>query len=125
MLPPLLRVFLREPSLLSGYVSGYAMLLKEDTARWKVRQTRRLGYLLAFASGTTLGVLFAGFALMLYAATGGGHWLLWVVPAVPLTWAAAAAWYLWRAEPAAGPFPRVREQIAQDIQLFRRRDPAQ
>ena len=118
MWPPLLRVLLDEPELISGYASAYAVLLRQDAAGWQARQIRRLGYLLAVASGVLLALLFTGIALMLYAVTGGGHWLLWSVPAVPLTWALAAGWLVWRAPPAASPVPRVCEQVAQDMALF-------
>ncbi|MDO9221706.1 MAG: hypothetical protein Q7T90_11820 [Thiobacillus sp.] len=118
MWPPLLRVLLDEPELISGYASAYAVLLRQDAAGWRARQMRRLGYLLAVASGVLLALLFTGIALMLYAVTGGEHWLLWGVPAVPLTWAFAASWLLWRAPPTPSPFPRVREQVAQDMALF-------
>jgi hypothetical protein len=118
MLPPLLRVLLDEPNLVRGYASAYAALLRQDAAGWQACQRRRLGYLLALASGVLLALLFTGIALMLYAVTGNGHWLLWSVPAVPLTWALAAGWLLWRAPPPLSPFPRVREQVAQDMELF-------
>jgi len=118
MLPPLLRVLLDEPDLISGYASAYAVLLRQDAAGWQARQRRRLGYLLALASGVLLALLFTGIALMMYAVTGNGHWALWSVPAVPLTWAFAAGWLLWRAPPEPPPFLRVREQVAQDMALF-------
>jgi len=47
MLPPLLRVLLDEPRLVTKYASVYATLLKEDAAWWKAKQMRRLGYLLS------------------------------------------------------------------------------
>lgn len=118
MLPPLLRILLDEPDLVRSYASAYAVLLRQDAAGWQARQRRRLGYLLALASGVLLALLFTGIALMLYAVTGNGHWLLWSVPALPLTWALAAGWLLWRAPPARSPFQRVREQVAQDMELF-------
>ena len=118
MWPPLLRVLLDEPKLISGYASAYAVLVRQDAARWQARQLRRLGYLLAVATGVLLALLFTGVALMLYAVTGGDHWLLWAVPAVPLTWALVAGWLLWRAPPPASAFPRVCEQVAQDMALF-------
>lgn len=118
MLPPLLRVLLNEPDLVRGYVSAYAALLRQDGAGWQARQRRRLSYLLALASGVLLALLFTGIALMLYAVTGNGHWVLWSVPAAPLAWALAAGWLLWRAPLAPPPFSRVREQVVQDMELF-------
>lgn len=56
MLPPLLRTLLGEPDL----VRGSAVLLRQDAAGWQARQRRRLGCLLALASGVLLALLFAG-----------------------------------------------------------------
>ncbi len=123
MWPPLLRIMLDEPGLLTGYVSAYAQLLKQDAAWWQSRQVRRLGYLLLLASAGLLALLFAGVALMLHAATASGHWLLWAVPAVPLAVAMLAGWAYRRAPPTVPAFPRVREQLAQDMQLFGLKDP--
>jgi hypothetical protein len=123
MLPPLLRVLLSQPTLLTGYASAYAALLRQDAAWWQARQLRKLGYLLAAAGAGVLAVLFAGVALMLYAVTGGGHWLLWAVPAVALLAAIVAAWRLARISQTTPSFPRVREQLAQDIQLFSLKEP--
>jgi hypothetical protein len=122
MLPPLLRVLLAQPTLLTGYASAYAALLRQDAAGWQARQLRKLGYLLAAAGAGVLAVLFAGVALMLYAVTGGGHWLLWAVPAVALLAAIVAAW-LARVSQTTPAFPRVREQLAQDMQLFSMKEP--
>jgi uncharacterized membrane protein len=79
---------------------------------------RRLGHLLAAVVSIVLAILFAGFALTLAAATGSGHWLLWVVPVLPLTVAIAASWKARHTLPALSAFPRVRAQVAQDRQLF-------
>ncbi|MGK2951875.1 MAG: hypothetical protein ACSLEZ_05760 [Thiobacillus sp.] len=46
MLPPLLRVLLAQPTLLTGYASAYAALLRQDAAGWQARQLYKLGYLL-------------------------------------------------------------------------------
>lgn len=122
MLPPLLRVLLAQPKLLIGYTSAYAALLRLDAAGWQARQLRKLGYLLAAAGASLLAVLFAGVALMLYAVTGGGHWLLWAVPAVALL-AAIVAWRLARGSQTAPSFPHVREQLAEDMHLFGLKEP--
>lgn len=123
MLPPLLRVLLAQPTLLAGYASAYTALLRQDAAGWQSRQLHKLGYLLAAAGAGMLAVLFGGIALMLYAVTGGGHWLLWAVPAAALLTSIVAAWRLTRASQATPAFPRVREQLAQDKQLFRSKEP--
>lgn len=65
-----------------------------------------------------LAVLFIGVALMLHAVTGNGHWLLWVVPALPVTGVPAALWRLLRMPRERASFLRVRAQIMQDMQLL-------
>lgn len=118
MLPPLLRVLLTEPGLLHTYVSAYGELIREDASSWWSSKQRRLGYTLALAGFAVLSVLFTGVALMLYAVTGNGHWLLWVVPALPVTGALTAGWLLMRIPHERASFLRVREQITQDMQLL-------
>ncbi|MDD2893514.1 MAG: hypothetical protein PHF20_06250 [Halothiobacillaceae bacterium] len=126
MCPPLFRLLLEEPELICGYANAYAVLLWQDATGWQARQKRRLIYLFAIASGVLMAILLAGIALMLYAVTGPGHeqghWLLWSVPVVPLTWALVAGWLLWRAPPVGLLFVHVREQIAQDMALFKSKE---
>lgn len=118
MLPPLLRVLLTERGLLHTYVSAYGELIYEDASAWWASKKRRLGYSLTLASCAILAILFSGVALMLYAVTETGHWLLWVVPALPLTGALAAGWLLMRIPSERASFLRVREQLTQDMQLL-------
>jgi len=118
MLPPLLRVLLTEPGLLHTYVSAYGELIHQDASCWWTLKQRRLGYTLAAAGCAALAVLFIGVALMLHAVTGNGHWLLWVVPALPVTGALVALWLLLRMPRERASFLRVRAQIIQDMQLL-------
>ena len=118
MRPPLLHILLDEPGLLAGHATAYAELIKQDTAGWQARLARRLGYVVALVGGMSLGLLLAGIALMLHAVTQVSHWLLWVVPAVPLGVASIASWRLWCEAPAPRAFARVRAQVAEDLQLF-------
>jgi hypothetical protein len=119
----LLRILLKEPSLLSAYASGYALLLKQDAAWWSSQQAHRLTYLVGFAGAVFLFVLFGGIALMLYAVMQESHWLLWAVPAVPLLGALLAGWHVWKAPRLTQPFPRVRAQVEQDMELFGMKEP--
>lgn len=118
MLPPLLRVLLTEPGLLHTYASAYGELIHEDATSWWTSKKQRLAYSLLVAVCAMLAVLFVGVALMLYAATGNGHWLLWVVPALPVAGALAAWWLLVRLPRERASFLRVREQLTQDMQLL-------
>ncbi len=118
MWPPLLRILFDEPSLLVGHATAYAELIKQDAAGWQARLARRLGYVFLLVAGMSLALLLAGVALMLYAVIHVSHWLLWVVPAVPLGVAAIASWCLRREAPAPRAFAHVRTQVAEDLQLF-------
>jgi len=123
MWSPLLRILLREPGLLAGHVCAYAELIGQDAARWRAHQLRRLGCLLTLAVAAVLALLFAGVALMLHAATGSGHWLLWAVPAGALLLALAAGLACLRTRPPAPAFSRVRTQMAEDLELFGLKEP--
>jgi len=118
MLPPLLRVMLEEPALFGSYLRAYGALFRQDASGWRAHQVRRLASLTALVGGTLLAALLGGVALMVYAATDATHWLLWVVPAAPLVMAAVGAWRLRTAQAGSPSFPRVREQIAEDMHLF-------
>lgn len=118
MWSPLFRILLDEPRLLAGHAAAYAALIKQDAAGWQARLARRLGYVFLLVAALSLALLLAGVALMLYAVTHVSHWLLWVVPAVPLVVAAIASWHLWREAPAPRAFAHVRTQVAEDLQLF-------
>lgn len=123
MWPPFLRILLDEPELLVGHAAAYAALIQEDAARWQARLARRLGYLILAVIGISLALIFGGVALMLYAVTSVSHWLLWVVPAVPLGGAAVAFWCLRRQVPAPPAFQRVRTQAGEDMRLFGWKEP--
>ena len=111
----LLRILLDEPGLLVGHASAYVALIRQDAAWWRARLARRLACLLLLAGGTSLALGLAGVALMLHAATDASHWLLWVVPAVPLVGAGIASWCLWRDKPGSPAFSHVRIQVAEDV----------
>jgi len=123
MLPPLLRVLLDEPRLLIEYASAYATLLKEDAAWWHAQQMRRLAYRVVVIFGITLTIMFTGIALMLFAATGREHWVLWAVPALPLLVTIVARWKARQSLPPLPALARVRAQLAQDRRLFEMKEP--
>lgn len=117
MLPPLLRILLDEPALLTAHAAAYSELIKEESGMLQARIARRIGYLFVVYGCALLALLFAGVALMLYAVTGGGHWLLWLVPVVPLAVALVTGWVVWR-QPRGASFPKTRAQIGEDMQMF-------
>jgi len=117
MLPPLLRVFLNEPGLLHTYAAAYTELVHEEAGELQRRLGRRIAYVMGFAGSMVLAIAFIGVAVMLYAVSGKGHWLLWLVPAIPLMCALILAGLVWRA-PRETSFPKTRAQLNEDIQVF-------
>lgn len=124
MWPPLLRILLDEPELLTRHSAAYTALVKQEATLLQAHLVKRAGYLLVLLCGAVLGFMFLGIALMLYAVSEGEHGLLWIVPAVPLALALVAGWSLWSA-PRTASFPRTRAQMNQDMQLFGFKEPEQ
>jgi len=122
MIHPLFRLLVSQPQLLAEHVEAYSELVAAEigavTAQWK---RRALLQGLSAAMGI-LGLLFAGVALMLWAAIPAGTmshpWALWAVPAIPLVmaaWAQLAA----RAPLEVHGARRIREQLAADAAMLR------
>ena len=118
MWPPFFKVLLHEPALLVGHAAGYASLIQEESSGWGHQFSRRLRLYALLAVCAFLSVLFAGMALMLYAVTSTHHWLLWLVPAVPLLGVIIAGIALSARTAAPALFPRARAQFDKDLQLF-------
>lgn len=117
MLPPLLRVLLDDPGLLHAYATAYADLVREESGVLRRRLARRLAYAAGFAVCAFLALGLLGGAVMLYAVSGNGNWMLWMVPVVPLVAALILAAGVWRA-PAHASFPKTRAQLDVDMQLI-------
>ena len=122
MWPPLLKLILCEPDLLVGHAAGYAALVGQEMAAWQARWKRRVVWWVLMMACGWLMLLLGGIALMLYAVTGTTHWLLWVIPALPLLGVIPAARFLMRENTSPLAFPRVRDQFNQDMQLFGLKD---
>ena len=63
MLPPLLRILLDEPALLTAHAAAYSELIKEESGMLQARIARRIGYLFVVYGCALLALLFAGVAL--------------------------------------------------------------
>lgn len=83
MLKPLLKIAFRSPGLLVDHVDAYMDLAERDLHDWRNRLTQRLLLWAVSGAGLLLAVMFAGVALMIWAATDRMHWLLWLVPVLP------------------------------------------
>lgn len=117
MLPPLLRILLDEPGLLTSHAAAYTDLVQEEAGVLRSRLVRRLGLMLGLAGCAFLTLLLLGMALMLYAASGHGHWLFWLVPAIPFVCTLVMAGLIW-GMPRVPSFPRTRAQLSEDLHVF-------
>lgn len=119
MLASLLRLALSEPALLAEHLDAYADLAERDWHLWRARLRRRLLLWLLAGFALAAAVLFAGIALMLWGATGGGHWLLWAVPAAPALLALAAARAAACRDEAGASFANLAYQFRADLKMFK------
>lgn len=122
MIHPVFRLLVSEPQLLAEHVEAYSELVAAEvgavTTQWK-----RRALLHGLSAGLGLmGLLFAGVAIMLWAAVpidSMNHpWALFAVPAIPLVmavWAHFAA----RAPVAEHGTQTLREQFAADAAMLR------
>ncbi len=123
MWPRLLRIVFGEPALLVEHAAAYSALIEQEAVRWQAAFIRRLSFLFVLGAAILLALVFAGVALMLHAVTDVSHWMLWLVPVLPLFVAVIAAWGLWRNTSDCSAFSRVRAQLAADLQLLDWKEP--
>lgn len=121
MLPPLLRIMINEPRLLSEHVGAYSNLVAREAHLWQASLKRRFIFKLIATSSLFFALLFAGIALMIWGATDHLHWTLIVVPLVPFGIFIATA--LMGAgdddDTAVKPFETIKAQICTDVSLFK------
>ncbi len=118
MIPPLLRLALGEPGLLAEHLDAYAALAQRDWRVWRSRMRRRLLLWSLVALGSLAAILFGGVALMLWAVTGSGHWLLYCVPVAPALLALFAGLAAWR-EREGEACASLSFQFHEDMRLFK------
>lgn len=124
-MPPLhllLKLLLERPHLLADHAGGYAMLLAEEgsSAASALRQQLLRWALTAIA--WTLAAIWAGVALMLWAALPEIRpehaWILVATPAVAVM-AASLVWLSSRRHQRFKPFAELRQQAKADMALWR------
>lgn len=118
MLSTLIRLLISEPGLLLDHAAGYVAVIRQDAIGWPTRLKQHIGWLMVLAASGLLGMMLAGVSLMLFAVTGMQHWLLWVVPSLPLAIMFVAAVRLAQAPPTHPSFAHVRTQLCEDMKLF-------
>jgi hypothetical protein len=119
---PLLQLLVTQPGLLGEHAQAYAELLASELSDLKQAGKHRLIWAAAAVGLGLPGVVFAGVALMLWAAlpnlTPMATWVLRATPGLPLL-AALACLARWYALNTAVPLAHLKEQIKADMQLFK------
>ena len=117
MVHPIFSVLITRPELVMDHVAGYAALVQEEASTVGVQVARRAAAWAVCAIGVLVFLVLAGVACMI-GATGGDHWALWVVPAVPLV-IAMVAFVVARKPLPAQTFTELRAQLDADAQALR------
>ena len=117
---PLLRLMAAQPHLLVDHLEAYAALVEEELGT-ATSTLKRRWLLNAISLGLlSVGVVFGGVALMLWAVvpipSNGMSWVLLVVPALPVAAALVCLASRGHVTPAFGD---LRQQIAADFQMLR------
>lgn len=119
MLPPLLKIIINEPGLLSEHLDAYSQLLIKDVSLWQISLKRQMKWKMALVGNLFLFLLFSGIAVMLWGTTQTTHWSLIVIPLIPLLMAIVAALMLPRKDSVRKPFAALKKQICSDMQMLR------
>jgi hypothetical protein len=119
MIPPLIRVALREPGLLAEHAQGYSQLARHEYLAWRGRLRRRLLWWALSVLFAMAALILTGTALIAWSVTGVTHGLLWGVPLLPWVAAALAALRAVRLDASDEHEGRLWDQIDADIQLLK------
>ena len=119
MLPPLLKIIINEPRLLSEHLEAYSHLFVKDVTLWKASIQRRIKWKIILAGNLFLFILFAGIALMLWGISQSNHWSLAVVPLIPLTLVIIAAFMQPGEDSIRKPFETLKKQFSSDVQMLK------
>ena len=119
MLPPLLRIMINEPRLISEHAEAYSHLIVKEAHLWQAALKRRLMLKIVTGSSLFFTLVFAGIALMIWGATDHTHWTLIVVPSVPLVVFIASMVMLANADKPVKPFEATKKQLCNDISMFK------
>lgn len=118
MLPPLLRIMINEPRLLTEHAEAYSHLVMQEAHLWQAAIKRRLMLKLVTGGSLFFTLLFAGVALMIWGATDHTHWTLIVVPLVPLV-VFIALLIMTNDDKPVKPFETTKKQFCNDISMFK------
>jgi hypothetical protein len=118
MVPPLIRLILREPSLFVDHLNAYA-----DAVTLRVKQSWPLllrvlvGWVLLIA-GVMIGLILAGLSFLLYITSRRDELAYVLVPAVPLLVGLIGLVLVKATNPSAG-FEQLKEELREDIRQLR------
>lgn len=119
MLPPLLKIIINEPGLLSEHLDAYSQLLVKDLSLWQTSIKRQMKWKMVLSGNLFLFLLLAGVAIMLWGTTQSSHWSLIVIPLVPLIVAIVSVLLMPRSDAVREPFVALKKQLCSDIQMLK------
>ena len=119
MLPPLLKIIINEPGLLSEHLDAYSQLLIKDVSLWQTSFKRQMKWKMALGGNLFLFVLLSGVAIMLWGTTQNAHWSLIAIPLIPLFFVIVCALMLPRKDAVREPFVTLKKQLCSDIQMLK------
>ena len=119
MLPPLLKIIINEPGLLSEHLDAYSQLLIKDVSLWQASLKQQLKWKLALGGSLFLFLLLVGVAIMLWGTTQNTHWSLIVIPLIPLFFVIVSALMMPRKDVGREPFVTLKKQLCSDIQMLK------
>lgn len=119
MLPPLLKIIINEPGLLSDHLDAYSQLLVKDVSLWQASLKRQMKWKVALGGNLFLFVLLTGVAVMLWGTTQTPHWSLIVIPLIPLFFVLVSAAMMPRKNTVREPFVSLKKQLCSDIQMLK------
>lgn len=118
MLHPIFSVLVRRPELVFDHVAGYAALVQEEASSIGGEVMRRAVAWGVAALSALVFLILAGVAAMVGTLHGQFHWVLLVVPGVPLV-LAVFAWNVARQRLPGQAFAELKAQLDADAQALR------
>lgn len=122
MLPPLLKIIINEPGLLTEHLDAYSQLVIKDVSLWQASIKQQMKWKAALGINLFLFLLFTGIAVMLWGATQTHHWSLIVIPLIPLLMVIVAALMLPRKDSMRQPFAALKKQVCSDMEMLKGRN---
>ena len=118
LLHPIFSVLIHKPELVIDHIAGYAALVQEEAASVGGQVARRAVAWAVAGVGLIVFLVLAGVAAMLGVMQGEFHWILLVVPGLPLV-LAGLAWNVARQPLPSQAFAEVKAQLDADAQTLR------